>query len=70
MALTTSDSVGSRTSTYAYGTGKKRMPYKSKAQARAVMANTSAKNPKHREARAYAKAKLRKPKRMGLPPRK
>jgi hypothetical protein len=39
------------------------MPYKSKAQARAVMANTSASNPKHREARMHAKSKLRKPRR-------
>ena len=54
--------IAPRTNSYGYGTErKKRMPYKSKAQARAVMANTDPKNPRHREARMYAMAKLRKP---------
>ena len=43
------------------------MPYKSKAQARAVMANTSSSNPRHREARRYAKKALKK---NGLMPTK
>ena len=34
------------------------MPYRTKAQARAVLANTSPSNPRHREARSQAKAKL------------
>ena len=63
--------IAPRTNSYAYGTeGKKRMPYKSKAQARAIMANTDPKNPRHAEARMQAKAKLRKPRRRnnGLMP--
>lgn len=65
MALTTSGSVGSRTDVYAApgGGGRKRMPYKNKAQARAVLANTSEANPRHDRARMHAKMALRKPKR-------
>ena len=36
------------------------MPYKSKAQARAVLANTDEKNPRHNHARAEAKKTLAK----------
>lgn len=57
--------------TNAYTGGGTRMSYKSKAQARAVLANTSGGNPRHREARAHAKSRLRKPggkKRRGLMP--
>ncbi|MYE07106.1 MAG: hypothetical protein F4Y04_07810 [Chloroflexi bacterium] len=50
--------IAPRTDTHAAG---KRMPYKSKAQAKAVLANTSKTNPKHAHARAAAKKKLRKP---------
>ena len=62
--------IAPRTNVYAAGAGRKRMPYKSAAQARAGMANTDPKNPKHREARMHAKAKLRKPRRRknGLMP--
>jgi len=52
--------IAPRTNAYAYGTGgRKRMPYDTKAQARAVMANTDGKNPKHREARMHAKAAMK-----------
>lgn len=50
--------IAPRTNTYAAG---KRMPYKSKTQAKAVLANTSKTDPKHAHARAAAKRKLRKP---------
>ena len=60
----TTVSIPARTNTYAYGTRK--MPYKSKAQARAVLANTSESNPRHAKARGKAKAKLKK--RNGLMP--
>lgn len=46
------------------------MPYKSKAQARAVMANTSGSNPRHREARSYAKKALKGKRMNGLMPTK
>ena len=45
------------------------MPYKSRSQAKAVLANTSSGNPRHREARRYAKKAL-KGKRNGLMPTK
>ena len=71
MAITTSADVAPRTNTYAYGAGARSlkksqrghslMPYK-KSQAKAVMANTDPKNPKHRHARMHAKAALRGPK--------
>ena len=59
--------VSPRSDSYAYGTGRRKMPYASKAQARAVMAKTSASNPRHREARRYAKKALKK---NGLMPTK
>lgn len=70
MPLTSYSSAGvsPRTDGYAYGAGRRKMPYASKAQARAVMANTSAKKPRHREARSYAKKALKK--RNGLMPTK
>ena len=62
--------VAPRTNTYPYGAGgRKRMPYPKKSQAKAVLANTDPKNPKHREARMHAKATMRtprKPKMNGL----
>lgn len=63
--------IAPRTNSYAYGTeGKKRMPYKSKGHAKAVLANTDPMNPRHDKARMHAKAKLRKPRkrRNGLAP--
>jgi len=73
MPVTTyhSGGVAPRSSTYAYGIGGRSpkksqrgnglMPYKTKPQAKAVLANTDPKNPKHREARMHAKTTLRKP---------
>lgn len=53
--------IAPRTNSYAYGTErKKRMPYNSKGQAKAVLANTDPNNPRHAEARMHAKAKLQK----------